>query len=1549
MAEEAEKDSASAGGCGDGKAQLYLNPTFHSITRTNMYPTRTMLYIIGCDQVRKEFRVLALDRSTKDLAIVDDGKVYNETEIQAKLRELNFHHPGLLERKVSGFGIFGVVRFLSGYYILVITKRRKVAMIGGHIVYRIEDMFMAAVYNTSLSNATIPPDEKRYTKMFQNVDTTSNFYFSYTYDLTRPLQSNMYIPSEDEAAGRVAARPRPIRPNTKFVWNHFLTTPYANKVDRRWVIHAMHGFIAQSNLNVFGRPIFVTLIARRSRFYAGTRYLKRGTDEKGNPANDVETEQIVHDASTLCHRSGRFTSFLQVRGSVPLYWQQEQNSMKAKRAISIARSDPFASLASMHFERLLHRYGSPVIAFNLVKRLERKPREALLYEGMKDALAYINQFLGEDEAVRHFAWDMARCNKRNGTVLQHLDKFGTAFLEEIGIFHAGPQLWCTRGDPHNTSTGGTLAYDNPYRRVRGRNQCGVVRVNCVDCLDRTNTAQFMIGLCALRHQLYVLGVIPEVNSASIPFDCLAWRLLCELYEDHGDTIALQYGGSSLVNRIQSYRKRQWTTHSKDILNTVARYYSNSFTDTDKQMAINLFLGKYRPTASTTPLWLLDNDKLLHRHDVLSPTPPSRPPYDKWHMRVTVPTIERFRQSKCQQLDSEANSGQGHLLSQRANDKDDNDRVDDDNDDADNDDVRGDGPLPRAAHVDVCASLPSLSATTAGGGAFADQQHPLAPVNGQVVMPGHLGLGSSVDDDIFATPPSSPPPERSDQQQQQQQQQHVEIGASGVVSEPGTLVLRQGGRRRSSGAAPATTTVKTALVRTPSRRSIKTLRAVYLEVRRQTVQLSREKGDTSFADRRSIGEAPAITGLERFDEEVRQQLLAWHRTTPDGEDYVVAAYYVAARHFAYQGALGVPRLTLPRKPVRTDLGLFETMYSPTELTSFDHEYMRLMTTTALVDADGTRTMGPFHSAQPEYTSLALRPGEKRVAAQAVPVVSRDEEDEEDEDEMEFSGSDSDLEVTDTIPRMPMPPPGVALPHPLTAAAGSGVLGTTNNTVATTTNTSSAIATGPSAAAMMWRPRLAHRSSSFRLRSDRNLRTSAGTSAAARVCRRTDEDPHAWRLSYAFSKPISWQDAVLMRKHSRRVVDIGSLLARAQPLAAQGASAGGGGDYGDGVGDWLHATSSMPDVAGRCGRRVALGSRSSVQLLGSGKPASSSQQQKQQQQVPAAATTTTTTSSGGSGDGQGNGAAATGASAMKDSRARALRQAAVTQSLPPQRRHKEKQPASVLSLFSIMEDNEETPEDDTSAGATADIGARSTQPNTSARASASASKPPPSSSSSSSSASATRARRSQLQRGRSVEEDQSRTGSTSGRDDGDGGDGGHGDGGRGHNHHAHARAERRVMFAPDTVGGGGSGGGKALSATSTPVHARQQERRRRNRSETHASGDVFARHNSTTARGEEGDVAFTHVLPSTSALYTCSSADIASRARTRPSDSRVYEECARVSEQAGRALGPVPSESLRSYAAYLRAHRAIRPTIQAELFQSASQHQQSGGGYGGNDAR
>lgn len=90
-----------------------------------------------------------------------------------------------------------------------------------------------------------------------------------------------------------------------------------------WVIPLIHGFWQQRSLALFGRSLTVTLIARRSKYFAGTRYLKRGVNFKGQVANDVETEQLV-DAG-LDRRSGlpELASIVQVGTTWPVCSRQE--------------------------------------------------------------------------------------------------------------------------------------------------------------------------------------------------------------------------------------------------------------------------------------------------------------------------------------------------------------------------------------------------------------------------------------------------------------------------------------------------------------------------------------------------------------------------------------------------------------------------------------------------------------------------------------------------------------------------------------------------------------------------------------------------------------------------------------------------------------------------------------------------------------------------------------------------------------------------------------------------------------------------------------------------------------------------------------------------------------------------------------------------------------------------------------------------------------------------------------------------------------------------
>ena len=57
-----------------------------------------------------------------------------------------------------------------------------------------------------------------------------------------------------------------------------------------------------------------------------------------------------------------------------------------------------------------------------------------------------------------------------------------------------------------------------------------------------------------------------------------FRVIKQLFEHSGDILAQQYAGSQLVHRIDTYKKltTAWSTQSRDIVQTLSRYYSNTF-------------------------------------------------------------------------------------------------------------------------------------------------------------------------------------------------------------------------------------------------------------------------------------------------------------------------------------------------------------------------------------------------------------------------------------------------------------------------------------------------------------------------------------------------------------------------------------------------------------------------------------------------------------------------------------------------------------------------------------------------------------------------------------------------------------------------------------------------------------------------------------------------------------------------------------------------------------------------------------------------------------
>ncbi|KAL2551350.1 SAC domain-containing protein [Forsythia ovata] len=216
------------------------------------------------------------------------------------------------------------------------------------------------------------------------------------------------------------------------------------------------------------------------------KHLKRGVNKKERVANDVETEKIIFE-------------------DVPEGSQCKLvllSRIVAQYHYSVSKRDQHYGVTRLHFKNLVERYGKPVVVLNLIKTNENKPRESILLTEFANAIELINKDLSEKNFLKFLHLDLHR--------------------------HSQSVPTCNP------------AVKSPMF------QKGVLTTNCIDCLDRTNVAQYTYGLAALGHQMRALGVS---TSTKIDLDDPLADELKGLYERMGDTLAHQYGGSAAHNKV----------------------------------------------------------------------------------------------------------------------------------------------------------------------------------------------------------------------------------------------------------------------------------------------------------------------------------------------------------------------------------------------------------------------------------------------------------------------------------------------------------------------------------------------------------------------------------------------------------------------------------------------------------------------------------------------------------------------------------------------------------------------------------------------------------------------------------------------------------------------------------------------------------------------------------------------------------------------------------------------------------------------------------------
>lgn len=325
---------------------------------------------------------------------------------------------------------------------------------------------------------------------------------------------------------------------------------------REYALPLLHGFISINPMTVNSHQFSWILISRRSTQRAGTRLFSRGIDDNGFCSNFVETEQIVE-------YQGDKASFVQTRGSIPLFWTQSPN-LKYKPTPTIAEGRDHFGAAAKHFDQQLLNYGRQVC----VNLIDHKGSEKRLESGFANLIAQL-----ANPSVRYESFDFhAECRKMRWDRLDILIDRLAHEQDEFGLFHL-------RRD------GALLA-----------TQDGVFRTNCIDCLDRTNVVQSMLAKRSLKHILTKLNILNP--GQSIDSTAGLSTLYKNVWADNADLVSTQYSGTgALKTDFTRTGKRTMAGAMQDGVNSMIRYFKNNFRDGRRQDGIDLFLGHYAVRAA----------------------------------------------------------------------------------------------------------------------------------------------------------------------------------------------------------------------------------------------------------------------------------------------------------------------------------------------------------------------------------------------------------------------------------------------------------------------------------------------------------------------------------------------------------------------------------------------------------------------------------------------------------------------------------------------------------------------------------------------------------------------------------------------------------------------------------------------------------------------------------------------------------------------------------------------------------------------------------------
>lgn len=428
----------------------------------------------------------------------------------------------------DAYGCLGVIQLNVGE-----TTLLYLAMVTGCIsVGKIKDSEIFRITQTNfISLRNQPQDEERISEVRKLLN-SGTFYFSWS--------------STVEALDITLCAQRRSKTNitdNRFFWNRMLHIHLMRFGVNcwHWLLKIMCGSVEIRTVYVGHRQGRAVIISRLSCERAGTRFNVRGVNDDGNVANFVETEQAIYMENEV-------TSYLQIRGSVPMFWEQPGVQVGSHKVKMSRGPESSESSFDKHLMYIKERYGHQAIV-NLLgtSLIGSKEGEAMLSQLFQSH----HRKTQHHEDVPHIVFDYHQeCRGGNLKNLSKLKAKVDVCLKAFSFFFANNDVVLSE-------------------------QRGTLRTNCLDCLDRTNCVQTFFGLQILNSQLELLNLQDKQQIVS-RFE----EVFRQMWVNNGNEISKIYAGTGAI---------QGGSKLMDGARSAARTIQNNLLDSSKQEAIDVLL------------------------------------------------------------------------------------------------------------------------------------------------------------------------------------------------------------------------------------------------------------------------------------------------------------------------------------------------------------------------------------------------------------------------------------------------------------------------------------------------------------------------------------------------------------------------------------------------------------------------------------------------------------------------------------------------------------------------------------------------------------------------------------------------------------------------------------------------------------------------------------------------------------------------------------------------------------------------------------------------